>query len=256
MSRDDKGKELLERLLADLYSQQAKSGTLSKDSYLIAHDNQYLGRVTDNRYAQDSILNQYGPYGSKYSRTSIFNPYSNYGSPYGQLSVNNPYCQTPPRLVVDGSLVGYVSKNQNVNPHIPTESFIYSLEHNIGALLSGRVIGTQEEARSMQGESFIVASDGTFLGKLNPNIYDPESVFNQYSPYGNQYSPACIFNPYSLYGDQFSITSPFNALSLSPPKIYLKGQFIAYLTINGNLNPRLDPNQLLRWAEENVPQYS
>ena len=35
-------------------------------------DGQLLGKITNNKNDNDSILNEYGPYGSLYSPTSIF----------------------------------------------------------------------------------------------------------------------------------------------------------------------------------------
>lgn len=37
--------------------------------------------------------------------------------------------------------------------------------------------------RVKNGESFIIANDGQFLGKLCLNIYDPESILNVYGLY-------------------------------------------------------------------------
>lgn len=39
----------------------------------------YLGELSLNRYAPDSVSNPYGTYGSRYSQDSINNPYGNYG---------------------------------------------------------------------------------------------------------------------------------------------------------------------------------
>lgn len=39
----------------------------------------YLGEVSQNRYAPDSISNPYGRFGSRYSPASVNNPYSPYG---------------------------------------------------------------------------------------------------------------------------------------------------------------------------------
>lgn len=39
----------------------------------------YLGELSTNKYAPDSVSNPYGVYGSRYSPTSINNPYSPYG---------------------------------------------------------------------------------------------------------------------------------------------------------------------------------
>ena len=50
----------------------------------------------------------------------------------------------------------------------------------------------------------IYAPDGTYLGKLNANRYDPESVSNPYGTYGSKYSPNSINNPYGTYGSKYS----------------------------------------------------
>lgn len=39
----------------------------------------YLGELSANRYAPDSVSNPYGRYGSRYSPDSINNPYGPYG---------------------------------------------------------------------------------------------------------------------------------------------------------------------------------
>lgn len=39
----------------------------------------YLGELSTNRYAPDSVSNPYGRYGSRYSPDSINNPYTRYG---------------------------------------------------------------------------------------------------------------------------------------------------------------------------------
>jgi len=65
---------------------------------IIAADGTYLGRLSANPYAADSVSNPYGKYGSPYSPTSINNPYSQYGSPYSTMSPRNPYTTTAPVL--------------------------------------------------------------------------------------------------------------------------------------------------------------
>ena len=255
MPKDDQTKELLEKMLADLYSKQASVDAQHGDSYLAAHDGQFLGKITRNQYDNASILNEYGPYGSQYSATSIFNEYSIYGSPYGQYSVNNPYCSTPPRLVINGRLLGFVTKNQYVADAIPTEGFLYTLKHDIDSLLAGQIIESQVEARQISGDSFIQAADGAFLGSLRPNRYDQDSIFNRYGPFGSRFSQTCIFNRYSQYGGRYSSLSPFNPHTATPPKVYHGGQVIAYLTVNTRLKPRIDPDEIMDWAEQNVRMY-
>lgn len=50
----------------------------------------------------------------------------------------------------------------------------------------------------------IYAPDGTYLGNLNRNQFDPNSVSNPYGQYGSKYSPNSINNPYGQYGSPYS----------------------------------------------------
>ncbi len=255
MASSDKTKELLEQMLADLYSEQAQESKVDNGSYLIAQNGQLLGKITDNIYDTDSILNEYGPYGSSYSGTSILNEYSDYGSKYGQNSINNPYCSTPPKLIINGQLIGYVTVNQLMQNRISPKAFLYTLRNDLNSLLSGHIIGTENEIRQIKKESYIEADDNIFLGKLTPNKFYTESIFNTFGQYGSKFSQVSIFNKFSNYGNQFSQLSPFNKFSTTPPKVYLDGDFFAYLTVNTMLNPRIDPENLLEWAESNVSRF-
>ena len=255
MSKDNT-KDLLEQILAELYERQVADGQSTGASYLEAQNSQFLGKIVPNRYDRQSILNKYGPYGSSYSATSIFNKYSDYGSRYGNNSVNNPYCTTPPRLIIDGRLLGYVTVNRYVREGIPTDAFLYTLRNDLVGLLAGRISGSENEVRQLNRESYIEAGDGNFLGKLNPNRFDEESIFNRFSVYGNQFSPSSIFNKFSTYGNQFNALSPYNQFSTNPPRLYVRGEFVAYLTKNQTMRPRVDPDELLNWAEQNVSSFS
>lgn len=254
-SPPDKTKDVLEQILAQLYADQTKETKAQDGSYLSAQDGQYLGKITDNKYDRDSILNEYGPYGSPYSATSIFNPYSPYGSEYGAYSINNPYCTTPPKLFINGHLLGLITANRYVAGRISPEAFLYTLKNDLRSLLAGRITESESQARQVKHESYIEANDGTFLGKLNPNRFDRDSIFNQFGPYGNKFSPASIFNKFSNYGNQFSILSPYNKFTRTPPKVYVAGKFVAHLTVNEILSPRINPEELLQWAEQNVSRH-
>jgi len=63
----------------------------------------------------------------------------------------------------------------------------------------------------------IIAADGTYLGKLSANPYDPQSVSNPYGKYGSPYSPTSIRNPYSQYGSAYSTMSPNNPYATRAP---------------------------------------
>jgi hypothetical protein len=99
--------------------------------------------------------------------------------------------------------------------------------------------------RVKQGQSFLVADDGQFLGKLTLNQYDLESITNIYGNYGSQYSLISIKNQYSQYGSPYSSLSPYNQYSSTPPTIYIKGRMHGYLTKNKfKLGTIVDPDSL------------
>lgn len=252
MNSPDKTKEILEQILAQLYSEQANESKRFDGSYLLADDGQLLGKITNSRYETDSILNEYGPYGSRYSNTSIFNPYSPYGSVYGQYSVFNPYCSVPPRLFIAGKVIGRVTANRYISDGISPEAFISSLRNDLSGLLAGNVLPSDAQVRKLRAEPFIEAADGTFLGTLNLNSLDRESVFNTVGPYGSQFSPTSIYNQFSKYGGQFSNLSPFNAFCQTPPKVFVGGEFSSYITSNKLISPRIDPQELRQWAERHA----
>ena len=64
---------------------------------IYASDGTYLGKLSSNRYDQESISNPYGRYGNPYGNT-LANPYSKYGSPYSTESWMNPYTQHAPSI--------------------------------------------------------------------------------------------------------------------------------------------------------------
>jgi hypothetical protein len=66
----------------------------------------------------------------------------------------------------------------------------------------------------------IVAQDGTYLGKLSDNRYDPDSVANPYGRYGSPYSSTSINNPYSTYGSPYSSQSPNNPYTTQAPLLF------------------------------------
>lgn len=255
MASDDT-KEVLEQILAQLYSEQAGTATTADGAYLIAEDGQLLGKLNDNAYDQESILNQYGPFGSEYSTTSIFNKYSPYGSEYGALSISNPYCTTPPKLYLGGQFIAYVSANQYMNPRISPEAFLYTITNDMAGALTGNFIETEGQARQQKKESYIESQDGAFLGKLTPNKFDNETIFNRFGPYGNKFSQNSFLNKFSPYGNQFSQLSAFNRMAKSPPMIYKNGAFVAYLTKNTMLSPRIDPDEIFDWASRNVSKFN
>jgi hypothetical protein len=80
-----------------------------------------------------------------------------------------------------------------------------------------------------------------YLGKLNANDYDSESIWNEYGKYGNSYNSNSIWNEYGRYGNEYSQYSPFNEYASYPPVIVdMDGNFYGYFTINEYKNNRAE----------------
>ena len=91
----------------------------------------------------------------------------------------------------------------------------------------------------------IVASDGTFLGKLGPR-WGSDSIFNDSSEYSQTWSSNGIFNTSSDYGNSYSSDSVFNDSASTPPRIVSEeGDEIGKLSIGPSWDStRYDPNDI------------
>jgi len=98
--------------------------------------------------------------------------------------------------------------------------------------------------------AIIIANDNEYLGKISKSKFDSDSINNQFGTYGSQFSAYSIFNQFGTYGSEFSSLSPFNKFTSTPPKIYKENVFIAYLTVNTFMFPRVDTNLLVAWLNE------
>jgi hypothetical protein len=114
----------------------------------------------------------------------------------------------------------------------------------------------QESASRAVNDSFeslegaiIMAKDGQFLGKITTNEFDPNSLLNEFGKYGSEFSATSIFNSFSHYGSEFSNLSPYNEFTSTPPSIFKGNKFIAYLTVNKTLQPRVDAKALIGWLK-------
>ena len=74
-----------------------------------------------------------------------------------------------------------------------------------------------------QGLILVDPNNGKYLGNLNSNRYDPNSVSNPYGRYGSPYSPDSINNPYGQYGSPYSPNSANNPYSSGGPVIVSPG---------------------------------
>lgn len=109
--------------------------------------------------------------------------------------------------------------------------------------------GTNEEVLPEEEISasvfFIFAHDGQFLGFVNDNRFDPDSICNGFGQYGSKFSQTSIWNDFGPYGGDFGSLSAFNNLSSTPPVLFDEIGPLAYVTTNSVLTPRLDSFYLL-----------
>jgi len=74
----------------------------------------YLGCLSCEETARDSVLNEVGQYGSPYRPESIWNHYKQFGSPYSPYSACNEFATDPPVIVdQDGTAYGRLTLNRN-----------------------------------------------------------------------------------------------------------------------------------------------
>ena len=79
-------------------------------------------------------------------------------------------------------------------------------------LAVGTLSGQSPELRSNDGKD-------TFLGTVNFNRYDPDSIANPYGRYGSKYSPNSVNNPFGRYGSAYSPYSATNPYATSAPTV-------------------------------------
>ncbi|MDX9906548.1 MAG: hypothetical protein RBS55_08195 [Bacteroidales bacterium] len=72
-----------------------------------------------------------------------------------------------------------------------------------------------------------------YLGCLNCNKYDANSIWNTYGTYGSKYNINSIWNAYGTYGSKYNLYCPWNQYSSDPPVVVDKeGNFYGYFTVN------------------------
>lgn len=95
---------------------------------------------------------------------------------------------------------------------------------------------------------YLYADDGTgtFLGNINSNQFDTDSIANQFGKYGSEFQTKSIFNEFGTCGSQFSQYSPFNEFASNPPKILDKnGKVVGYLTANKYITDAISYEEMM-----------
>lgn len=105
------------------------------------------------------------------------------------------------------------------------------------------------EYEKLLGKARIVGAFDVFLGLISSDTTHPESIMNYYGEYGSDHSPHSIFGtgPYASLTGPFS---PFNWHCEVPPKIYIDTAFIAYLTENELISPRISTYGLVGFLSD------
>lgn len=80
-----------------------------------------------------------------------------------------------------------------------------------------------------------------YLGCLNCNNYDSDSIWNEFGTYGSSYNSKSIWNSYGTYGSSYNSDSPWNSYGSNPPVVVDKsGNFYGYFTVNRYKDKRAD----------------
>jgi hypothetical protein len=78
---------------------------------------------------------------------------------------------------------------------------------NMGAFLSLAftvMLASASVVAAQAGSPQLFTTDGDYIGNVNANQFDPNSIANPYGRYGSPFSPDSVNNPYGRYGSQFS----------------------------------------------------
>ena len=85
-----------------------------------------------------------------------------------------------------------------------------------------------------------------YLGCLNCDKYNSNSIWNTYGNFGSKYNANSIWNAYGTYGSKYNALSPWNAYSSDSPVVVDKqGNFYGYFTVNSTRTKRANFNLAL-----------
>lgn len=98
--------------------------------------------------------------------------------------------------------------------------------------------------RSIDGHATLIADDGTYLGLISSSRFDSDSICNRFGDHGSRFASDSVRNRFSTYGSSFGFQSAYASYATSPPRIYLGGRTIGYLTKNDFLAGAVDPDVL------------
>ena len=99
--------------------------------------------------------------------------------------------------------------------------------------LKAKVPGLTPQLYDQVVRQMVARDQPKYLGRLNRNRYDPESVANPYGRYGSRYSPDSVNNPYGNYGGRFGSQGITNPYATETPSLYgSDGKYLGKLSAN------------------------
>ncbi|MCH7805215.1 MAG: hypothetical protein IH937_14195 [Acidobacteria bacterium] len=123
----------------------------------------------------------------------------------------------------DSNYLGRLSKNKFAPDSTSNKFGIYGSRDSPKSINNPYSIygsAAQSEFSSGSNSPLIRGEDGTYLGRLNRNRFDADSISNPFGRYGSKFSPDSINNPYGKYGSPYSPYSATNPYAIETPKIY------------------------------------
>lgn len=151
------------------------------------------------------------------------------------------YAFKPDMLSVGGGF--YVDRNEKVKYETPSKA-------KLDAVYCVHVVNKPSVPPVTLSNVYIFSDDGDYLGLLTSNIYNSESVFNEYGKYGSKYSSTSIWNEYGNYGGKYSSESAFNPYSSAPPLIIDSyGNLLGKVTVNKLISGGITPYDLYDFAK-------
>ena len=185
--------------------------------YLYDYKGNYIGYLTSD----DRIIK------NKYEKRAKITPIAKPSKPSKPLKPLKRYKMSS---LGNGYIDVFLHKNTNVNYEKYNKEYI-------------NLINTK-----------LYSYDGKFLGNINLNKYDSNSIANQYGTYGSQYEQDSIFNKYGTYGSPYSDLSPFNPYSNKP--LIIKNMYdktIARLSDNKYIGTNvISATEFFNWFKDKI----
>lgn len=100
--------------------------------------------------------------------------------------------------------------------------------------------------------TYIVGELDVFLGNINADTTDENSIMNPYGGHGSDEAYYSIFGDGGPYKGLNGVFSPFNRFCEAPPRIMKDSVFVAYLTENELLSPRVSTYVLIGYLYDKV----